>query len=377
MLTFNAKDLADTLAKVSLAAEKRASVVVLSNVRIVAENGMAYFTCSNLDMTITAKLPADMAPDTKFGTIVPVHPLLKAVKLAKTARVSMWLNGNGLSLEYQGCRLAFPVLPVEDFPTKDSTEHKLPPTKLTLPGATLRELFDSVALAISTEETRYYLNGIFWHIRDNQMRTVTTDGHRLGMQAIDIPSGAADMPGVIIPRETVHALLKLWKGKSVPETVMVCTSENATHFKWPGHCLQSKTIDGTFPEYTQVMPKPSRFASVAIGPLCASLKSLTATCDKYSKFAVFEFWHDSLILRHGENSTKLECTFDGADPDGFTFTIGFNANYICEIAQAAGSESDTLRIGFPIDHKGDLDNGSPVHIAGSRAAEYVLMPMRV
>jgi DNA polymerase III subunit beta len=377
MLTLNAKDLAGVLANVALAAEKRARAVVLSNVRIIAENGFAYFTCSNLDMSLAAKLPAEMPDGFKLAVTVPAHAMAIAAKQAGSATVSLWNNGNGLSLEYAGCKLSFPVLPVADFPESTMLEHTGETTKFTMPGATLRDIFDSVSLAISTEETRYYLNGIYWHIADGKMCAVATDGHQLGLHKTDVPAGSENMPGVIVPREAVAALLKLWKAKAVPENVTVCLSTNAVKFKWNSHCLATKTIDGTFPDYTRVLPKPERFAAINNGALATALSNVTAGSDKYSRNVKLEIRRDSLTVSRDENTAKLPCEFDGVPHDGFPFVIGLSAIYVTRILESASRPGETVAFGFATERNGDCDNGSPISIRGTRAAEYVLMPVRV
>ena len=133
------------------------------------------------------------------------------------------------------------------------------PTSFELPARTLAELIDRTRFAISTEETRYYLNGIFLHVSDEDqpvLKAAATDGHRLARYTLPQPDGAAGMPDVIVPRKAVAELRKLLE-ESLDGNVEIDLSASKVRFTLGGEggvVLTSKLIDGTFPDYSRVIP---------------------------------------------------------------------------------------------------------------------------
>merc|ERR1711969_304983 len=145
------------------------------------------------------------------------------------------------------------TLPKEDFPVMASSEYA---SNFSAPAPLLRRLFDKSKFAISTEETRYYLNGVYMHVAQTEdgpsLRCVATDGHRLARIDAPLPDGAAEMPGVIVPRKTVAELRKLLDDDEAD--IAVSVSETKVRFATSDITLTSKVIDGTFPDYTRVIP---------------------------------------------------------------------------------------------------------------------------
>ena len=126
------------------------------------------------------------------------------------------------------------------------------PTRFELPAQTLRQIIDKTRFAISSEETRYYLMGIFLHVADEKLKAAATDGHRLARVTVDKPEGADGMPDVIIPKKCVGELRKLLD--EVEGTVEVSLSPTKVRFGLGNAVLTSKLIDGTFPDYNRVIP---------------------------------------------------------------------------------------------------------------------------
>src|SRR5512147_1608500 len=185
--------------------ERRNTIPILSNVKLQAEERELRLTATDMDLEIVEPAAAHVAAP--GATTVPAHTLYDIVrKLPDGAQIEFESASGGerLTLRCGRSRFTLSCLPIEDFPALTSSEL---PFQFRLPAADLRALIDRTRFAISTEETRYYLNGIFLHTVKNEgvdvLRAVATDGHRLARVELPLPEGTAGMPGVIIPRKTV------------------------------------------------------------------------------------------------------------------------------------------------------------------------------
>jgi DNA polymerase-3 subunit beta len=201
--------------------ERRNTIPILSNVLLRADEGSLRLKATDLDIEVTETIPADI---TEAGsTTVPAYMIYDIVrKLPDGAQVSLEMTPDMGQMQIRSGRSRFMLqaLPESDFP--DLAAGDLP-HRFTLPAADLKRLIEKTQFAISTEETRYYLNGIYLHTIDAGgaivMRAVATDGHRLARVEIPAPNGSEGMPGVIIPRKAVAEIVKLVEDGS--ETVTV------------------------------------------------------------------------------------------------------------------------------------------------------------
>ena len=224
--------------------ERRNTIPILANVLIEATDG-----------AVVDQAPATR--ETQGATTVAAVLLNELVrKLPDGALVTLTdQGGNGrLTIEAGRSNFQLATLPKEDFPVMASSEYE---ASFTAPAPVLRRLFDKAKFAISTEETRYYLNGVYMHVAKAEdgpmLRCVATDGHRLARIDAPLPVGADDMPGVIVPRKTVGELRKLLDDDEAE--IAVSVSETKVRFATPTITLTSKVIDGTFPDYSRVIPQ--------------------------------------------------------------------------------------------------------------------------
>jgi DNA polymerase-3 subunit beta len=267
------------------------------------------------------------------------------------------------------------TLPRDDFPVIAETDL---PTKFSLDAETLRDIIDGTRFAISTEETRYYLNGIFLHVVPGEtpkFRAVATDGHRLARIELDVPDGAAGMPDVIVPRKCVAEIRKLLDEVDGPVEVQLSSSK--IRFKLGsknenGAVLTSKLIDGTFPDYSRVIPTANDRL------LRIDRKSLSEGVDRVAAIATTEktravkiaLGHDKVTLSvtSPENGTASEeIPADYASPE---FEVGFNYRYLLDILDQV--DSDLVEV-----HLADAAAPTLIRVDDASAALYVLMPMRV
>jgi len=261
-------------------------------------------------------------------------------------------------------------LPREDFPATAGGEL---PHRFSLPAKDLRSLIDRSRFAISTEETRYYLNGIYLHVAEDKggghLRAVATDGHRLARVEMEVPKGAGGMPGVIVPRKTVGELRKLIE--ETEEPVEVALSDTRIRFAFDSVTLSSKLIDGNFPDYQRVIPVGNdKSMTVDRRMFAEAVDRVSTIASEKSRAVKLSLKKNSMVLsasspENGSASEELEVGYGGSPIE-----IGFNARYLLDITgQLQGTEAE-----FKL-----ADAASPTLLgdAADSTALYVLMPMRV
>ena len=244
------------LSHVQSVVERRNTIPILSNVLIEAEGDNSLrVMATDLDLQVIEHMDANV--DSAGSITVSAHLLFDiARKLPDGSQVSLEAAENRMAIKAGRSRFSLPTLPRDDFPV--IVEGDLP-TSFELPAKTLAELIDRTRFAISTEETRYYLNGIFFHVSDDSepvLKAAATDGHRLARFTLPRPDGAEGMPDVIVPRKAVAELRKLLE-ESLDGNVQIDLSASKVRFTLGGEggvVLTSKLIDGTFPDYSRVIP---------------------------------------------------------------------------------------------------------------------------
>ncbi|MHA1113509.1 MAG: DNA polymerase III subunit beta [Alphaproteobacteria bacterium] len=359
------------LAHVQNVVERRNTIPILANVRLQAADGGLSLTATDMDMAVVERVDADVVQP--GATTAPAHTLYDIVrKLPDGAQLELDDAGDAARLRLLSGRSDFtlPALPTEDFPVMAEGElgHEF-----TVAAGDLRALVDHTFFAISTEETRYYLNGIYLHAAEADgirvLRAVATDGHRLARVEVALPGGAEGIPGVIVPRKTVQELRRL-----IDETtadVEVGLSETKIRFAFDNAVLTSKLIDGTFPDYERVIPVGNdKILDVDRKTFAAAVDRVSTISSEKSRAVKLVLSPGSLVLsttspENGSAKEEIEVVYD-AEP----LEIGFNARYVLDIA--AQIEGETLRLVL-------ADSASPTVASEltDRGALYVLMPMRV
>src|SRR5215510_10429599 len=315
-----------SLGHVHRVVERRNTIPILANVLIKADNSKLAFKATDLDLEVTEAIAAEVGP--AGSTTVPAHMFYEIVrKLPEGTQVLLEASGDRAVLAIRAGRSRFTLqtLPESDFPdlaAGDMTH------SFKLAAADLKRLIDKTQFAISTEETRYYLNGIYLHTAGTNkaptLRAVATDGHRLAQCELPLPAGGSGMPGIIVPRKTVGEVQRLIEDNEAEVTVEL--SQGKIRFSIGDAVLTSKLIDGTFPDYVRVIP-------------VANDKELVVEKKEFEQ---------------------------AAEP----LDIGFNSRYLLDIAAQLDGEAAVLKLADP---------GSPTLIQerDDKGALYVLMPMRV
>ncbi|HWI88862.1 MAG TPA: DNA polymerase III subunit beta [Sphingomicrobium sp.] len=355
-----------SLGHVQSVVERRNTIPILSNVLIEArEDGSIRLMATDLDLQVDESVPATVTQP--GATTVSAHTLFDIVrKLPEGSQVELTAAEGKMQVVAGRSRFNLSTLPRDDFPV--IAEGDLP-TRFELPAATLRQIIEKTRFAISTEETRYYLMGIFLHVVEEQLRAAATDGHRLARVTVARPEGAEGMPDVIIPRKAVAELYRLLE--ELEGTVEISLSPTKVRFGLGSAVLTSKLIDGTFPDYNRVIPTAND-KLLKLDP-----KSFSAGVDRVATIA----------------SEKTRAVKISLDRDRVTLSVTSPENGLATEELAADYGADGLEIGFNarylLDILGEIDGDTvEVHLADAAAptllrendksnALYVLMPMRV
>jgi DNA polymerase-3 subunit beta len=369
-LTVERSALLKSLAHVQSVVERRNTIPILSNVLIEARDGALHLMATDMDLTVVETVPASVAD--AGDTTAPAHTLYDIVrKLPEGAEIQLSTDGAGqLALRAGRSRFSLPTLPKDDFPVAAAAQF---PHEFSLAPGEAQAIIDRTAFAISTEETRYYLNGIYLHTPTQDdpkvLRAVATDGHRLARFEMPLPAGAGAMPGVIVPRKAVAELRRLLaEGEG---RVDVALSDTRIRFTLGPIVLTSKLIDGTFPDYQRVIPTGHDKVAVVDKKAFTEAVDRVATISSEKSRAVKVALKANVMTvsatspENGSASEELEVDYQGPPLE-----IGFNARYLLDITQQI--QGDGARIEL-------ADAASPtlVRDGADASALYVLMPMRV
>jgi DNA polymerase III subunit beta len=357
------------LAHVQSVVERRNTIPILSNVLIEAANeGSLRLMATDLDLQVVESVEA--AVDQPGATTVSAHTLFDIVrKLPEGSQVQLHAAEGKMAINAGRARFNLQTLPRDDFPV--IAEGELP-TRFELPAATLRQIIDKTRFAISTEETRYYLNGIFLHVSDDAqpvLKAAATDGHRLARVTVPRPEGADGMPDVIVPRKCVGELRKLLD--EVDGTVGVSLSATKIRFDLGSAILTSKLIDGTFPDYSRVIPQSNdRLLKLDPKSFMEGVDRVSTIASEKTRAVKMALDRDKITLSvtSPENGTASEEVPGDYAAQGFE--IGFNARYLMDILHQI--DGDLVEV-----HLADAAAPTLIRENDKAAALYVLMPMRV
>ena len=361
------------LAHIQSVAEKRNTIPILANVMLEVSDGKLSLTATDMEIAIVEAMPAAASRDGR--TTAPAATLYEIVrKLPDGAEVELDFAGGDAQLALRAGRFATSLvtLPTDDFPSMTAGQL---PHRFHLTALALRGLIDRTRFAISTEETRYYLNGIYLHAADGPdgrvLRAVATDGHRLARVEEPLPEGAGAMPGVIVPRKTVGELRKLLE--EATGDVECALSDTRIQFTVGNVTLTSKLIDGTFPEYERVIPRDNeKILRVGKKDFAEAVARVAAISSERSRPVKMSLARHLLVLSAAspEQGTASEELDEGrVTYESGPLEIGFQARYLNDITDQIGGE---VEFRFS-------DGSAPtvVRDAADPSALYVLMPMRV
>ncbi|QAY80124.1 DNA polymerase III subunit beta [Sphingosinicella sp. BN140058] len=323
--------------------ERRNTIPVLSNVMIEARNDAVTLTATDLDLQITETVGARVELGGRIT--VSAHTLFDIIrKMPDGCEIELAAGDAQLTITGGRARFRLAILPAEDFPVIATGEL---PTRFELDAEELGTLLGRVRYAISTEETRYYLNGIYLHTTDEkELLAVATDGHRLARNGIPAPAGIEIDPGIIIPRKCVAELLKLVD--EVDGDVSIELSQTKIRFLLGNAILTSKVIDGTFPQYQRVIPTTNdKIVTVDATSLAQGIDRVATIATEKTRAVRVDLSSNKLTLivespENGRAVEEVEADYTGAD-----LSIGFNARYFLEVLNHHKATSIEISLADP------------------------------
>ena len=359
-----------SLGHVQSVVEKRGTIAVLSNVKIDAKGSEVAFTATDMDLAVVEKSAATVSEP--GATTVPAQTFYDIVrKLPDGSQIELSTSEDGhkVTIRSGQSRFSLATLPVDDFPVMAEGDLGF---NFTLKSAEALALISKPSFAISTEETRYYLNGIYFHVAGagaaKVLRAVATDGHRLARIEVAVPAGADGMPGVIVPRKAIYELRKLLDGKE--GEVAVSLSDTKIRFVYGSAVLVSKLIDGNFPDYERVIPSGNdKLLEVDCKSFAQAVDRVSVISSEKSRAVKLALESGKLTLSAGAGdqaaSEEIDVTYSAGPIE-----IGFNSRYMLDMMTQI--EGDTAQ--FMLN-----DGASPALVRDTAdvGALYVIMPMRV
>ncbi|MEX0297566.1 MAG: DNA polymerase III subunit beta [Kordiimonas sp.] len=369
-VTIERNSLLKTLGHIQSVVERRNTIPILSNVMVEANGDSVAMTATDLDIAIVENTAAVVVQP--GSTTVPAHTLFDIVrKLPDGSEVELSVEENDRLVVKAGrSRFTLACLDKEDFPVMSEGDL---PHRFEVAAEELKRLIDKARFAISTEETRYYLNGIYLHVANTEdgsaLRAVATDGHRLAQVDQDVPEGAVGMPGIIIPRKTVGEVRKLID--EIDGAVDVSLSDTKIRFSFSGAVITSKLIDGTFPDYSRVIPEGNdKMLEMDCRVFAESVDRVSTISSDKTRSVKLSLGEDTLTLSVNSPDSGTATEELAASYSADSFEIGFNSRYLLDILSQV--EGETVQVLL-------ADPSAPTVVKDvlDDAALYVLMPMRV
>tara|TARA_B110000196_G_scaffold308765_1_gene309711 strand:+ start:389 stop:1513 length:1125 start_codon:yes stop_codon:yes gene_type:complete len=353
--------------------ERRNTIPILSNVLIEAKEDGVYLTSTDMDITVIEKVDLGESEVTQLGTTTTSAQMLYDIvrKLPDNIKVEFLSEKNDrLGIKASSSSFALNCLPSEDFPSIAQEDFK---HSFNIDALDLVRLIDKSSFAMSLEETRYYLNGIYLHAikEDNveKMRTVATDGHRLSRVDINLPQGAEGIPGVIIPRKTILEIRKILEDHT--GNVSLSISETKIKLSFNNVVLTSKLLDGTFPDYSRVIPEHNdKLVTISNQSISEAVDRVSTVSTDKTRAIKININKGSVVISatnpdKGSASEHLDVVYNGDEVE-----IGFNSKYVLDVARQIKGNEILIKLS---------DSVSPtlVYDKDDKEVLFVLMPMRV
>ncbi len=359
-----------TLSHLQGIVDKKNSLPILSNILIEAKNNALTLSSTDMDISIIEKIDCNVLED--GSTTINSQIFYDIVrKIDDNSEIEIISNdGKLLTLRADGSRFSLACLPKEDFPIIDQENSG---NTIKINSKIIFKLIDKTKFAISNEETRYFLNGLYFNITKDQSNSlltlVGTDGHRLAKFSHNIEDSIDQLSGVIIPKKTIYELCKLLS--EIDKDIYISISSNKIIFIIENIIFISKLIDGSFPDYKRVIPKDNlNILKVNREILLSAVDRVSTIANEKSPVIKFKLLQNVLNLNtiNNENSTAsedLKINYNGDDIE-----IGFNSKYIMDIVNNLEDEEISINL---------KDNTSPIIATENSNSNlvYVLMPMRV
>jgi DNA polymerase-3 subunit beta len=367
----NKSTLTKILSNVQGAVERKNTIPILLNVKIEARAGKLNFTTTDMDIVITSTTSEVTIQDEGITTIPAqlLYDIVRKIPDGTDISITLQEDGNLAIIKYGRSNFSLPCLDPVEFPTLSEGEMT---HNFTINGKDLAKIIDNTRFAISNDETRYYLNGLFLHVTKNdedqfELRGVATDGHRLALSSCTGPNLTEEIPGIIIPKKTVNEIRRVSEGEN---DMKVSLSKTKIKIESGDSIVISKLIDGQFPQYNQVIPQNNEKV------INIDKKTIFDAVDRVATVANDKHRTIKLTLDSGKILLQVSSSDGGfadeevaVDFEGEKIEAGFNSRYLLEIINQVGCASIDMKFN---------DNFSPVIVNSAKLnGLYVIMPVRV
>jgi len=353
------------LAQVVNVVERRQTLPVLANFLVQVQNSQLSLTGTDLEVEMIARAAVEDAQDGE--TTIPARKLFEIVRaLPDGSRVTVSQSGDKVSVSAGRSRFTLSTLPANDFPSVDEVEAT---ERVSVPEATLKELIERTAFAMAQQDVRYYLNGLLFDLREQSLRCVATDGHRLALCEAPLEQAVATKRQIIVPRKGVTELQRLLEGGD--RSLELEVGRSHIRVKRDDVSFTSKLIDGRFPDYEAVIPiGAEKEVRVDREVIRAALQRAAILSNEKYRGVRVEI-SPGLLRINAHNPEQEEAQEEiEAETRVDSLAIGFNVNYLMDALGA-------LRDEFIVIQLRDANSSALVREAGSDKCRHVVMPLRL
>jgi len=363
--TITRQNLHAGLAAVSASIPSKTTLPVLSNILFEAGQDGVWMSGTDLDVAVRVKVLADVKSQ---GTLTaPGKKLQEIARELPDEPVEVTTRGDQIELKCGRSRFKLNGLPADEFPTLAEVDFS---QGLTVSGKDVHSLIQHTSFAVSTEESRPILNGVLWELRDGEMKMVATNGHRLARMGVKVPSSGTAPADFIVPPAALGQVQRLFRDG---DEIQVARSENHLGFKATTTEVYTRLIEGTYPNYEQVIPRDNdKLATIDKKALESAVRRMAVVASDQTHRIRLKFEPNRVHLNVltpdlGEGHDELEISYDGEELE-----IGFNANYLLEVLRYMPSEEVKVAFKAP-------ERAATLEPVGAEAPDYLclVMPLRL
>ncbi|HEV8694344.1 MAG TPA: DNA polymerase III subunit beta [Lysobacter sp.] len=353
------------LAQVVNVVERRQTLPVLANLLVQVKSGQLSLTGTDLEVEMVSRVAVDDAQDGE--TTIPARKLFEIVRaLPDGSKVTVSQSAEKITVQAGRSRFTLSSLPANDFPSIDEVEAT---ERVRVSEAGLKELIERTAFAMAQQDVRYYLNGLLFDLRENSLRCVATDGHRLALCESPLDGGANTKRQIIVPRKGVTELQRLLEGGD--RELELEMGRSHLRVKRDDVTFTSKLIDGRFPDYEAVIPiGADKEVRIDREVLRASLqRAAILSNEKYRGVRIEVSPGQLKISAHNPEQEEAQEEVE-ADTRVADLAVGFNVNYLLDALTALRDENVILALR-------DANSSALVREAGNERCRHVVMPLRL
>jgi DNA polymerase-3 subunit beta len=345
--------------------ERRQTLPVLANLLVQVEDGKLSMTGTDLEVEMVARCAVE---DAQAGeTTIPARKLFEIVRaLPDGARITLTQSGDKVTVQAGRSRFTLATLPGQDFPAIEDLELV---ERVRVAEGALKELIERTAFAMAQQDVRYYLNGLLLDLRENSLRCVATDGHRLALCEAALPAGAQTRKQIILPRKGVGELQRLLEGGD--REVELEIGRNHLRMRREDVTFTSKLIDGRFPDYDAVIPiGADKEVRIDREVLRAALQRAAILSNEKYRGVKLEVSPGQLrIVAHNPEQEEAQEEVE-AQTKVDQLAVGFNVTYLLDALSALREDEVVLNLR-------DGNSSALIREGSHERSRHVVMPLRL